>query len=69
VYATLLGPVTSAKPTLRSPIPAVGTWNRSLALESARRLRALDPARLAPGHGKVVDHPASVMDRALATAT
>jgi glyoxylase-like metal-dependent hydrolase (beta-lactamase superfamily II) len=69
VYATLLGPVTSAKPTLRSPIPAIGTWNRSLALESARRLRALDPSRLAPGHGKVVTEPAAVMDRALATAS
>ena len=69
VYATLLGPVTSAKPTLRSPIPAIATWHRPPALESARRLRALSPSRLAPGHGKVVDNPAAVMDRALATAT
>lgn len=69
VYATLLGPVTSAKPTLRSPIPAIGTWHRPPALASARRLRALNPSRLAPGHGKVVENPASVMDRALATAT
>jgi glyoxylase-like metal-dependent hydrolase (beta-lactamase superfamily II) len=69
VYATLLGPVTSAKPTLRSPIPAIATWHRPPALESARRLRALDPSRLAPGHGRVVENPASVMDRALATAT
>ena len=69
VYATLFGPVTSAKPTLRSPIPAIATWHRPPALESARRLRALNPSRLAPGHGKVVENPASVMDRALATAT
>ncbi len=69
VYATLLGPVTSAKPTLRSPIPAIATWHRPPALESARRLRALNPSRLAPGHGKVVDDPGSVMDRALARAT
>lgn len=68
-YATLLGPVTSAKPTLRSPVPGIATWNRELALESAKRLRALDPSRLAPGHGKVVENPASVMDRALATAS
>ncbi len=32
VYATLLGPVTSAKPTLRSPIPAIATWHRPPAL-------------------------------------
>lgn len=69
VYATLLGPVTSAKPTLRSPIPAIATWHRPPALESARRLRALDPSRLAPGHGKVVDNPGAVMDRALKTAS
>jgi glyoxylase-like metal-dependent hydrolase (beta-lactamase superfamily II) len=69
VYATLLGPVTSAKPILRSPIPAVATWHRPPALESARRLRALDPSRLAPGHGKVVEDPGTVMDRALATAS
>ena len=69
VYATLLGPVTSAKPTLRSPIPAIATWHRPPALESARRVRGLDPSRLAPGHGRVVDNPAAVMDRALATAS
>ena len=69
VYATLLGPVTSAKPTLRSPIPALATWHRPPALESARRLRALNPSRLAPGHGKIVDDPAATMDRALATAS
>jgi hypothetical protein len=29
-------------------------------------MRALDPARLAPGHGKVVEAPAAAMDRAIA---
>lgn len=68
VFATLTEPVTSARATLRSPVPAIGTWNTDLALESARRLRALEASRLAPGHGRVVDDPAEVMDRALATA-
>jgi hypothetical protein len=31
-------------------------------------LRALDPARLAPGHGKVVENPVAAMDRAIARA-
>ena len=35
-------------------------------LESARALRALAPARLAPGHGKVVESPLEAMDRAIA---
>ena len=68
-YASLLGPVTGAKPTLRSPGPPIATWHRPPALESAKRLRALDPSRLAPGHGKVVESPAAFMDKALATAT
>ena len=37
-------------------------------LESARALRALEPARLAPGHGKLVDAPAAAMDAAIAKA-
>jgi glyoxylase-like metal-dependent hydrolase (beta-lactamase superfamily II) len=37
-------------------------------LESARRVRALDPARIAPGHGKVVEAPAAAIDAAIARA-
>ena len=33
---------------------------------SARALRAMDPARLAPGHGRVVEAPGAAMDAALA---
>ena len=36
------------------------------ALATARALRTLDPARLAPGHGKVVEAPGAAMDRAIA---
>ena len=31
--------------------------------------RELDPARLAPGHGKIVDDPATAMDAAIAHAS
>ena len=48
------------------PLPALATWDRPTALESARALRELDPARLAPGHGKVVDSPGPAMDAAIA---
>ena len=34
-------------------------------LASARALRALDPARLAPGHGRLVEAPGAAMDAAL----
>jgi glyoxylase-like metal-dependent hydrolase (beta-lactamase superfamily II) len=65
-YVTLGGVSTPAKPNLRFPLPYLATWHRPTALESARGLRALDPARLAPGHGKVVESPGAAMDAAIA---
>ena len=53
----------------RFPLPALATWNADIELQSARELRALDPARLAPGHGKVVESPAAAMDAAIARGT
>ncbi|HEX9441151.1 MAG TPA: MBL fold metallo-hydrolase [Roseiflexaceae bacterium] len=50
------------------PFPAMATWNRPLALESARRLRELRPSRLAVGHGDVLEHPLAAMDAAIAEA-
>ena len=44
----------------------MATWDGPTDLESARALRALEPARLAPGHGKVVDAPLAAMDAAIA---
>jgi len=65
-YSTLGGVATTAKTNPRFPLPATATWHRPTALESAKALRALDPTRLAPGHGKVVDSPARAMDTAIA---
>ena len=65
-YSTLGGVATTAKVNLRFPLPASATWHRPTALESAKALRALEPTRLAPGHGKVVDSPARAMDEAIA---
>ncbi len=68
-YSTLGGVATSAKPNPRFPLPGLATWHRPTALESARALRALDPARLAPGHGQVVEQPGAAMDAAIAKAS
>ncbi len=65
-YSTLGGVATTAKVNPRFPLPGAATWHRPTALESAKALRALEPARLAPGHGKVVDSPARAMDAAIA---
>jgi glyoxylase-like metal-dependent hydrolase (beta-lactamase superfamily II) len=50
------------------PFPALATWHLQTALESARRLRAMEPARLAVGHGPVLNDPLAAMDEAIAAA-
>ena len=65
-FSTLAGVATTARVNPRFPLPAMATWHKPTALESARSLRALDPARLAPGHGKVVESPGAAMDVAIA---
>jgi glyoxylase-like metal-dependent hydrolase (beta-lactamase superfamily II) len=64
-YATLGGVATCAKLNPRFPLVYTATWHRPTALESARALRALDPKRLAPGHGKVMEDPGAAMDAAI----
>jgi glyoxylase-like metal-dependent hydrolase (beta-lactamase superfamily II) len=65
VYSTVGGVATSAKLKPLFPL-ALFTYHRPMELESARALRALEPARLSPGHGKVVESPLEAMDRAIA---
>lgn len=52
----------------RFPLPAWATWHKATALESARKLAALEPSRLAVGHGPVLENPlgelAVVIERA-----
>jgi glyoxylase-like metal-dependent hydrolase (beta-lactamase superfamily II) len=68
-YSTLAGVYTSAKVNPRFPFVYMATWHRPTALETARKLRELDPKFLAPGHGKVVSDPGPAMDRAIARAS
>lgn len=50
------------------PFPALATWHGPTALASAKGLRALEPSRLAVGHGKVLEDPLPAMDRAIEVA-
>ena len=53
--------------TLRFPMPAlIGMWHGPTSNDTARRLRQLEPTRLATGHGRVVEDPLPAMDHALA---
>ncbi len=50
------------------PFPALATWHKASALESARALYALKPSRLAIGHGVVLTDPLPAMAQAIAVA-
>lgn len=65
-YATLGGLRTGAKLRLPMMAPAIASWDRPTALDSARALRRLDPRALAPGHGGVARDPGAKMDAAIA---
>jgi glyoxylase-like metal-dependent hydrolase (beta-lactamase superfamily II) len=67
-YSTFGGVETCARVNPRFPLPALATWHRPTAVATARALRALEPARLAPGHGRVVDSPGAAMDAAIQRA-
>jgi glyoxylase-like metal-dependent hydrolase (beta-lactamase superfamily II) len=53
---------------LRFPLAAMATWDKAKDLESARALRALDPALMVVGHGPATAAPGEAMDRAIARA-
>ncbi len=65
-FTTVGGVHTTAKPGWRFPFPGLATWHKPTAIQSAQALRALDPTRLAPGHGQVVEAPGDAMDAAIA---
>jgi glyoxylase-like metal-dependent hydrolase (beta-lactamase superfamily II) len=67
-FQTRAGVAVSGTLRLMFPFPAMATWNRPMALISARRLRSLEPTRLAVGHGEVLEQPLAAMDGAIAVA-
>jgi glyoxylase-like metal-dependent hydrolase (beta-lactamase superfamily II) len=52
----------------RFPFAAMATWDARTDVESARKLRALEPSLLAVGHGPAVRSPLAAMDAAIARA-
>ena len=50
----------------RFPFATMATWDKSKDVESARALRALDPALLVVGHGPATAAPGDAMDKAIA---
>ncbi len=66
-FQTLGGVAVSGTLELLFPLPALATWHKPLALESARKLLAFAPAQLAVGHGRVLANPVVKMEQAIAT--
>lgn len=64
-FSTLGGVATTAGPYWRFPLPGYATWNRPLAVESAVKLRDLDPKVLTVGHGNPVRGPVPAMTAAI----
>jgi glyoxylase-like metal-dependent hydrolase (beta-lactamase superfamily II) len=68
-YSTLAGLATAARPNPRFPLVAMASWDRPTALRSARALREIEPAFLAPGHGRILASPLERMDAAIKRAS
>jgi glyoxylase-like metal-dependent hydrolase (beta-lactamase superfamily II) len=50
------------------PFPAMATWNKAAALDSAKKLRQLTPTLLAIGHGRMLKNPLKGIDKAIEEA-
>ncbi len=67
-FTTQTGVLAAGTFKLLFPFPALFSWNREVAAESARKLRDFKPARLAVGHGRTVEAPLAAMDQAIELA-
>jgi glyoxylase-like metal-dependent hydrolase (beta-lactamase superfamily II) len=64
-FQTLGGVAVSGTFKILFPLPAMATWHKGLALESARKLLALQPSALTVGHGRILRNPQTAMERAI----
>jgi glyoxylase-like metal-dependent hydrolase (beta-lactamase superfamily II) len=65
VYSTAGGVRVTNKVNPLFPLVGMATEDRDLDLESARKLRGLEPSLLTVGHGKAVRDAAAAMDKAI----
>ncbi|WP_234117336.1 MBL fold metallo-hydrolase [Clostridium hydrogenum] len=50
------------------PFPAMATWNKELAINSAIRMNQYQPSLLATGHGKMIEQPERAIGYAISVA-
>jgi len=63
-FTTQMGVIAAGVFKFYFPFPALFSWTREYAAESAKKLRNLKPVRLAVGHGKTIESPLAAMDQA-----
>jgi glyoxylase-like metal-dependent hydrolase (beta-lactamase superfamily II) len=68
VFTSIGGLAVSNHFHLRFPLAAMATWDKAKDLESAQKLRALEPTLLVVGHGGPVQAPGPAIDKAIAGA-
>jgi len=51
------------------PFPALATWNKEAAIDSAKKLVNLNPKLLAVGHGLMIEQPIKMMSEAIDEAS
>jgi glyoxylase-like metal-dependent hydrolase (beta-lactamase superfamily II) len=68
VFTSIGGLAVSNHFHLRFPLAAMATWDKAKDLESAKKLRELDPAMLVVGHGGPVRNPGPALDKAVSAA-
>lgn len=67
-FTTQLGVTAAGAFKFYFPFPVWFSWNKVVAAESARKLGAVKPMRLAVGHGKTIESPLAAMERAIELA-
>lgn len=67
-FQTKGGMAVSGTIKIRFPFPALATWDKQTALQSAKKLHALNPSLLAVGHGSMVQQPLALMQIAISKA-
>ena len=50
------------------PAPAMATWNKEVSIQSAKKIKAINPSVLAAGHGKMLGTPARLITQAIEQA-
>jgi glyoxylase-like metal-dependent hydrolase (beta-lactamase superfamily II) len=68
VFTSIGGLAVSNHFHLRFPLAATATWDKGKDLESAQKLRTLEPVMLVVGHGGPVRNPGPAMDEAIKRA-